>query len=95
LEEEIADLDARMARGKELLEAGFPMEALREFEYCLGKELMYPRAWQGLAAAHKRLGHEDESEQCLERAEYFRGKLVQPLIEAEARAQHPLFGKNR
>jgi len=49
--------------------------------------MMYALAWEGLAAAHKRLGHKEESKKCKERAKYIRQHLWEKRVEAEARKQ--------
>ena len=68
LDAEIADIAAHLKQGQELLERGFPEEALSQFQHCIAKDMMYAPAWEGLAAAHRRLDHEEEAEKCKERA---------------------------
>ncbi|NIN00174.1 MAG: universal stress protein [candidate division Zixibacteria bacterium] len=87
LEEEIASCTSHFKEGSELLEKGFPAEAIGQFQYCVDKDLMFAAAWDGLAAAHKRLGHEKESQRCTERAKYIRQRLSEMRVEAEARKQ--------
>lgn len=90
LEAEIADIELQWKRGQELLGQGFPLEAMRQFESCLAKDKFYAPALQGLAEAHARLGHLEESEMCSHRAKYIREKVLQDRIEAEIRSRHPL-----
>lgn len=90
---EIATIDTHFKEGKELLEKGFPVEALRQFEIVIDMDKMYAPAWEGLAAAHSRLGHEEESKKCKEVARHIRQTLWQHRVEAEIRARHRLRGK--
>ena len=94
-ETEIADIEARFKRGQELLQKGFLREALHEFELVTAQAMLYAPAWEGLAAAHKRLGHEGESKRYTEMAKHIRRTLWQQRVEAEIRAHHPLRGKKR
>ncbi|UCG11298.1 MAG: universal stress protein [Deltaproteobacteria bacterium] len=87
LEEEIASCTSHFKEGSEMLEKGFPAEAIGQFQYCVDKDLMFAAAWDGLAAAHKRLGHEKESQKCTERAKYVRKRIEETRVEAEARKQ--------
>jgi universal stress protein E len=87
LEAEIDDITTHFKEGGELLAKGFPAEAIRQFEYCVDKDMMFAPAWEGLAAAHKRLGHDEESRKCTERAKYVRKRLWEMRVEAEARKQ--------
>ena len=61
LASDIADIEAHLKQGRELLEHGFPQEALSQFQHCIAKDMMYAPAWEGLATAHRRLGHEEEA----------------------------------
>ena len=47
--------------GWDLLEKGFPEEAVGQFQACLSKDVMFTPAWQALADAYQRLGKEKES----------------------------------
>jgi len=93
VEQEITDLETEVIHGRELLEAGLAPEALRSFQHCVGKDMIYAPAWDGLAAAHERLGHAEESERCKQTAKGIRDASLFTRIEAEVRAQHPLWGK--
>ncbi len=90
VEQEIASLDARVAEGRELLEAGFAREAVREFRLCVDAETLCVPAWEGLAAAHQRLGHEEESESCRQTAQRICESLECRRIEAAMRAERRL-----
>ena len=61
----VADGRARCIQGQELLKKGFPAEAICQFEQCIAQDSKYTPAWEGLAAAYKRLGQEKNSERCL------------------------------
>jgi universal stress protein E len=94
LETKLAGIEALWKQGRELLEKGFPSEALRQFEICLEKDSLYARAWEGLAAAHERLGHPEQAQKCKERARRVREHFLEKRIEAEVRAKHPLWPKS-
>lgn len=87
LEGQIADIKTHFKEGTELLEKGFPEEAIRRFEYCINKNMMLPEAWEGLAAAHAHLGHQEAAEKYKQEAKYIRQRLWEMQVEAEARKQ--------
>lgn len=87
LEAEIANIEVYYKQGIELLEEGLPLEAMRQFEGCIAKDAMFAPAWEGLAVAHKRLGHDEESEKCQARAKYIRQSIWARQVEAQARRQ--------
>ena len=91
VEQEIVGLEAHITKGRELLEAGFAPEALREFKQCLDTEMLYAPAWEGLAAAHHRLGHMEESERCRQTAQSARESIEYSRIQAAVRAEHWLW----
>ena len=93
LAEEISDLRDHLKQGRELLEKGFAKEALEQFEQCIARDEMYAPAWEGMSAAHLRLGHNKKSEECKEAAEQIRQNLWQSQVEAEARSRHHLTDK--
>ena len=95
VEEHIDGLEARIAKGRELLEAGFAPEALREFQGCVEAEALCIPAWEGAAAAHQRLGHTAESGRCLRMAQRARESLEYARIEAAVRAEHWLWRSGR
>ena len=91
IEEEIADVEARFHQGKELLEEGFPIKAMRAFEYCIEKDRMFAPAWEGLGEAHEHLGHKDAAEDHRRQAQYIHQKNWEHKVEAEIRGK--LWGK--
>jgi len=91
---EIADIGDFIKQGKELLEKGFADEALEQFEQCISRDVLYAPAWEGMSAAHLRLGHNNKSEECKEAAEQIRQELWQKKVEAEARSRHHLTNKS-
>ncbi len=95
VEEKIAGLEARVAEGRELLEAGFAREAVREFRRCIDAETLCVPAWEGLAAAHQRLGHEEESERCRQTAQRICESLACRRIEAAMHAERRLRRRGR
>jgi nucleotide-binding universal stress UspA family protein len=94
LDAAIADLKECLKQGQELLEQGFPEAALSQFQHCIARDMMCVPAWEGLAVAHRRLGHEEESKECSERATSIIRHLWDRQVEADIRSRHPLFGPN-
>ena len=95
VETEFSDLGTHLRKGRELLENGFPEEAIREFQRCIDNDAMYASAWDGLAAAHERLGHKAEADRHRARAKEVRERLWIQRVEAEIRGRHLLGGKGR
>lgn len=95
LDAEIADAEAHIKLGHELLALGFPEEAAREFRRCIDRHDTYVAAWEGLATAHQRLGRHEEARQCEEKADQVAQTLYYREIEADIRSQHPLFRPTR
>jgi nucleotide-binding universal stress UspA family protein len=91
IERETLEPDARVTKGRELLEAGFASEAVREFQGCVEAETLCVPAWEGLADAHERLRHKGESERCRQKAERARESLENSRIQATVRADHWLW----
>jgi len=90
LEGEIADMELQWKRGRELLKKAFPAEAVREFEGCLSKDKLYVPAWEGLAEAHQRLGHIEQSSRCEQQAQHIRERVLQARVESAIRGEPPL-----
>jgi hypothetical protein len=82
-----------MEQGNALLEKGFPVEALQQFEQCLAIDTLCAAAWEGCATAHKRLGRDAEAEHCEGMAKHITEKLWGQRVQAEIRAGHPLWRK--
>jgi len=95
LEAQAADIETHFKQGMELLDKGFPAEALREFEYCLAKNPTYAFAWEQIATVHERMGDKEEAETCQARAKQIFQTLWEQRVQADIRSQHPLFGKGR
>ena len=91
LEAEIADIEDHIEEGKKLLEGGFLEEALNQFQMVIAKDITFVPAWEGLAAVHNRLGHDEEAERCRQEAAYIRKNLWEKKVAAEIRSQHPLW----
>ena len=87
LEEEIDVIKTECDQGLELLEKGFPAEAVQRFHSCITKDKMYALAWEGLAASHKRLGHDEESKKCMDIAKSIRQDIWEKQVTAEVRKQ--------
>ena len=94
--EEKDNADALFNQAHELLAMGFPDEAIRMFQRCIAKDEMYEAAWEGLAAAHERMGRSDEAKNCEEEAQRVVEALKNREIEDDLRGNHilykPLFG---
>jgi nucleotide-binding universal stress UspA family protein len=95
LDDEIADIEVHLKQGQELLEHGFPEEALSQFQHCIAKNKMYAPAWEGLAAAYRRLNNEKEANNCAAKAKSIVQQLWDRRIEADIRSRHPLLGLKR
>jgi len=93
LEAEIADLQTHIKQGQALLEKGFSEEALEQFELCLARDIMYAPAWQGAAAAHRRLGNDERAEHCQRQADMIIQSLWDRLVEADIRSQRGIPGR--
>jgi len=91
LEEEIDIIKTQCDQGLELLEKGFPAEAVQRFQNCITRDKLYALAWEGLAASHKRLGHDEESKRCMDIAKSIRQATWEKKVTAEVRKQ--LWGK--
>lgn len=92
VEQEIIGLEAHLAKGRQLLKAGLATEAVREFQQCLDTDMLYIPAWEGLATAHQRLGHAEESERCRQTAQRIAESHQHARIQAAVRAEHPFWG---
>ena len=91
LDAESTDIEAHFKLAHELLALGFPEEAASQFQQCIAKDKMYAPAWEGLAAAHERLGRREKAKRCQEQAEQIVQALYHREIEADIRSRHPLF----
>ncbi|NKB67536.1 MAG: hypothetical protein GKR89_10775 [Candidatus Latescibacteria bacterium] len=87
LEEQVANVENRYRQGRELLQEGYPQEARRCFDYCIVQDMMFAPAWEGLAEAHQRLGHEQRAEECRQQARFIHDKNWQRKVEAEIRGE--------
>jgi nucleotide-binding universal stress UspA family protein len=92
LETEIDDLENYCTLGGKFLEQGFTEEAMTQFEYCIARNTMYAPAWEGLAATHSRLGHDEEALECRDRAKFIRERLWGKGVGAEAHRNHSVGG---
>lgn len=92
---EVSDVHDCFKQGVELLENGFPQEALRLFQKCIAKNMLFVPAWKELAAAHKRLGHCREARKCEQQARHITERIEHDQINADVRSRHPLFRKTR
>ena len=94
LESEVRDLGARFERGMELLQEGYPREALRELEAYVAKDPISPPAWEAMATAHERLQDEKAARSCRERAAQVRDTIWKRTVEADARRQHWIWKRH-
>jgi nucleotide-binding universal stress UspA family protein len=93
-ESRVDELKSRFERGCELLDKGFPQEALVELEPLRADNAMAAPVWEALAVAHLRLGHSRQSAHCASRAEYLRNTLWKQLLESEIRREHPMLDED-
>lgn len=95
LDQEITDLETHFDKGRELLEHGFPVEALQQFDYCINLDSFYAPAYEGAAMAFERLGELESARGYRFKAKAIRQKLWEKRVEAEARSRHALFGSGK
>jgi nucleotide-binding universal stress UspA family protein len=93
MRDEIDDIRIHVQRAQEMLEKGFPAEALAEFRHCTCRDPIYAPAWEGAAAAHERLGNDKEAEDCRQRAKEIVHSLWDQRIEADIRSHHAIWRK--
>ncbi len=94
LDEELTDLGTHYARGRELLENGFPNEAEREFRHCIRTSDMFALAWKGLAEIAKRRGDARRAEDFTKTAQRIEETLQWRRVEADIRRHTPLCKKS-
>ena len=92
LEEEMARLEHRFQRGKDLLEHGFPAEAVTQLKRCTEQDALFVPAWEALASAYTRLGREQDAREATNRAKDARKQLWERQVVAEIRSQHVYWG---
>jgi lipopolysaccharide biosynthesis regulator YciM len=83
----VADIRAQCIQGQELLKKGFPAEAVCQFEQCIAQDGTYIPAWEGLAAAYRRLGQEKNAERCLATAREMVQTHGERLVYADLRSK--------
>jgi len=86
---------SKLAKGRELLEAGFAPEASRELSTVRGQEHAAHTLLGGLAATHHRLGHTEDSERCRQMAQGIHESLEYSRIEAAVRTERWLWRRRR
>lgn len=93
VDEELTDIETHYARGRQLLDNGFPEEARRQFEHCVSINDLFVPGWEALAEAYGRLGQKAREQESRATAEKVREALSWSMIQAEIRAKHPVWGK--
>lgn len=73
-----ADLATSRREGEQLLSNGFPEAAIERFRNCLILDTGFAPAWEGIAAAHGRLGREAEAARFRTEAERLRSEPAEP-----------------
>ena len=68
---------------------------MNRFEQCLRMDPYFAHALEGKAAVHERLGHAEQAEQCRNQATMIRQQLWEQRVQAEIRASHPFFKRQR
>lgn len=95
LEGEMAKLEHSFQQAKDLLEHGFPEEAVRQLQQCIEQDRLFAPAWEALASAYKRLGREQEAQEATKQAKDARKNLWERQVMAEIRSQLPLWSSGR
>ncbi len=95
LDAEADGIKAHFKQGQELLEHGFPEEAMSQFQHCIALNSMHAPAWEGMAAAHRRMAHLKETSKCTEKAMSIVQQIEDIRLETEIRSHHPLLGRKR
>jgi universal stress protein E len=75
LETEVAEIEAHLRRGKELLRKEMTKEALAHFEECIRRDAHFVPAWDAMAVAFRHRGQKKEAKRCEEMAVYLRKHL--------------------
>lgn len=91
LEEAIADVETSFREGKQLLTEGYPHEAMNRFKDCVGKDMMFAPAYEGMAEAHEHMGHPTEANAWRDQAAFVHQKNWERKVEAEIRTE--VWGK--
>ncbi len=73
---------------KELLEKGFAQEAVQIFESLADQNMMFAPAWEGLARAHRLLGHETLARDYDRHVQLIRERLCWKKIEYDVKHQY-------
>jgi len=95
VESKEGDIPSHLREGWQLLEKGYAVEAVREFNYCVRSDYhRFEGVWRGLAEAYRRLGDEREAEICEKTVESIRESQEFARIEADIRSHHPLWSKH-
>lgn len=83
LDQVMENLEDKYKQANELLEQGFAQEALGLYQLTVGENPLFAPGWMGMAKAHERLGHADESRECHAKSEdvhaWMTGQGQQPL----------------
>ena len=92
LQHKIADVEARYDRGREMLRQGrSPLQAIRQFESCIAKDILFAPAYEGIAEAYKLLGLAAKAEDYRDQARFAHQKNWERKVEAEIRSE--LWGR--
>ncbi len=75
LDVDLQSLEEHLSRGQELLDNGFPTEAVREFDHCLVLNPTLASAWEGKSLAYEHLGDTFEAKQAKRNARRIRERL--------------------
>jgi universal stress protein E len=89
-----AEVRERFREGQQMLEEGFPVEALQQFQKCVAADDSFSPAWEAMAVAQERLGNQVEAHRCHEQARRILQAQWERRVEAEVRSQH-MFWKQR
>jgi nucleotide-binding universal stress UspA family protein len=87
LEPELEEIWRCYERGRKMLEQTRYADAAEQFEVCISLNRLFVRAWDGLAAAHEKLGHTDVAADCRAAS----SKILEEIGELHlAREQRPI-----
>ena len=84
LQQRLADVESHYDMGRELLREGrVPLAAIRQFEYCVLKDLLFAPAYESMAEGYDLMGLPAKAEEFREQARFAHQKNWERKVEAE------------
>ncbi len=84
LQQRLADVESHYDMGRELLREGrAPLAAIRQFEYCVLKDLLFAPAYESMAEGYDLMGLPAKAEEYREQARFAHQKNWERKVEAE------------